>query len=93
MNKTWQQKQKEIIQSGYDRAKELAKEIWIQGDHEGNANDFYYFQCGFVAALNYAQNPDDSNLVDEMNLKMQLNKKRLDALQKLSELDQELGFD
>ena len=28
MNKTWQQKQKESIQSGYNQAKELAKEIW-----------------------------------------------------------------
>ena len=53
MNKTWQQKQKESIESGYSRAKELAREIWIEGDHEGTPNDFYYFQCGFVAGLNY----------------------------------------
>jgi len=71
MKKTWQQKQKESIESGYSRAKELAREIWIEGDHEGTANDFYYFQCGFVAGLNY---------------------QRLQALNKLSELDQELGL-
>ena len=71
MNKTWQQKQKESIQSGCDRAKELAQEIWLAGDHEGTSNDFYYFQCGFVAGLNY---------------------QRLQALNKLSELDQELGL-
>ena len=53
MNKTWQQKQKESIQSGYSRAKELAKQIWLEGDHEGTSNDFYYFECGFVAGLNY----------------------------------------
>lgn len=68
---TWQQKQKEIVQSGYDSAKELAREIWLQGDHEGNDNEFYYFQCGFVAGLNYQRNQ---------------------ALNKLSELDQELGL-
>ena len=67
----WQQKQKEMIQSGYDKAKELAKTIWIEGGHEGTPNDFYYFQCGFVAGLNY---------------------QRHKALEKLSELDQELGF-
>ena len=69
MKKTWQEKQKESIQSGYSRAKELAKEIWIEGDHEGTPNDYYYFECGFVAGLNYQRNK---------------------ALDKLSELDQEL---
>ena len=72
MKKNWQQKQKESIESGYSRAKELAREIWIEGDHEGTSNDFYYFECGFVAGLNY---------------------QRLKALDKLSELDQELGFE
>lgn len=72
MNKTWQQKQKESIQSGYDQAKQLAEEVWLEGDHEGTPNDFYYFQCGFAAGLNY---------------------QRLKALEKLSELDQELGFE
>jgi hypothetical protein len=72
MNKTWQQKQKEIIQSGYNQAKELAKTIWIDGDHEGTPNDFYYFQCGFVAGLNYQRNK---------------------ALEKLNQLDQEMGLD
>ena len=52
----WQQKQKETIQSGYSRAKDLAREIWLEGDHEGNPNEFYYFQCGFVAGLNYQRN-------------------------------------
>ncbi len=72
MNKTWQQKQKEIVQSGYNRAKELAKEIWIEGDNEGTPNDFYYFECGFVAGLNY---------------------QRHQLLNKLNELDQELGLE
>lgn len=72
MNKTWQQKQKESIQSGYSRAKELAAEIWLAGDHEGNSNDYYYFQCGFVAGLNY---------------------QRLQDLDKLNDLDQELGLE
>jgi hypothetical protein len=71
INKNWQQKQKEYLQLKYDSSKQLAKEIWIDGDYEGNNNDFYYFQCGFVAGLNY---------------------QRLKALEKLSELDQELGL-
>lgn len=53
MKKTWKQKQKEYIQQKYESSKKLAEEIWIDGDHEGTANDFYYFQCGFVAGLNY----------------------------------------
>lgn len=67
----WQQKQKESIESSYSRAKQIAKEVWLEGDHEEIPSDFYYFQCGFVAGLNY---------------------QRLRALEKLSELDQELGF-
>jgi hypothetical protein len=43
----------EIIKQKYERAKELAEEFWLDGDHEGNNNDFYYFQCGFVAGINY----------------------------------------
>ena len=72
MKKTWQQKQKEIVQSGYNRAKELATEIWKEGDNTGTPNDFYYFECGFVDGLNYQRNK---------------------ALDKLSELDQELGLE
>lgn len=93
MNKTWQDKQKESIQSGYYRAKELAREIWLAGDHEGNQNDFYYFECGFVSGLNYLLNPDGSAIVDEMNRKMMSTKKRLEALDKLSEHDQEMGLE
>ena len=72
MNKTWQQKQLEYIQEKYESSKKLAEEIWLNGDYEGTANDFYYFQCGFVAGLNY---------------------QRLQTLDKLSELDQELGLE
>jgi hypothetical protein len=43
----------EIIKQKYEKAKELAIEFWLDGDHEGNDNDFYYFQCGFVAGMNY----------------------------------------
>ena len=35
----------------YDKAKALAKEIWDDGDHEGNTNDQYYFEAGFIAGL------------------------------------------
>ena len=72
MSVNLKRKQLEAIKSGYSHSKELAKEIWIEGDHEGNSNDFYYFQCGFVAGLNYQRNK---------------------ALEKLSQLDQELGLE
>ena len=72
MSENLKRKQLEAIKSGYSHSKELAKEIWIEGDHEGNSNDFYYFQCGFVAGLNYQRNK---------------------ALDKLSQLDQELGLE
>lgn len=72
MSENLKRKQLEAIKSGYSISKELAKEIWIEGDHEGNSNDFYYFQCGFVAGLNHQRNK---------------------ALEKLSELDQEMGLE
>ena len=59
------------IQAGYDRAKQLAKEIWFYENETEDASNRYYFNCGFAAGLNY---------------------QRLKALEKLSELDQELGF-
>ena len=71
MNKTWQQKQKETIQSGYSHAKDLAREIWLEGDHEGNDNEFYYFQCGFVAGLNYQRNLTLDKL-NELDQEMEL---------------------
>ena len=43
----------DIIKERYESAKKLARELWLDGDHEGNDNDFYYFQCGFVAGMNY----------------------------------------
>jgi hypothetical protein len=43
----------EIIRTKYERAKKLAEEVWIDGDYEGNDNEFYYFQCGFAAGINY----------------------------------------
>ena len=70
------------IKENYERAKQLAREIWLDGDNEGNANDYYYFECGFVAGLNYA---------DSEKYKSQ--KKRLEALQKLSDLEQKMGLD
>lgn len=43
----------EIIRAKYEQAKKFAKELWIDGDYEGNDNEFYYFQCGFTAGMNY----------------------------------------
>ena len=61
----------EKMKQHYSEARHLAKELWISMDNEGNENDYYYFECGFVAGLNY---------------------QRLKALEKLSELDQEMGL-
>jgi len=44
----------EDIKENYERAKKLAREIWFDGDNEGNSNDYYYFQCGFIAGFCYA---------------------------------------
>jgi len=35
----------------YEKAKALAKEIWDDGDHEGDANEKYYFETGFISGL------------------------------------------
>jgi hypothetical protein len=43
----------QIIKERYESAKKLAQELWLDGDHEGTPNDLYYFQCGFVAGMNY----------------------------------------
>jgi len=43
----------DIIKERYESAKKLAKELWLKGDNEGNPKDFFYFQCGFVAGMNY----------------------------------------
>jgi hypothetical protein len=59
------------MKTGYDRAKQLAKEIWFDDNETEDASGRYYFNCGFAAGLNY---------------------QRLKTLEKLSELDQELGF-
>jgi hypothetical protein len=42
----------EVIKENYEIAKKLAQTLWLDGDYEGNANDFYYFECGFVAGMN-----------------------------------------
>jgi hypothetical protein len=75
-NENWRKKQLEYIQSKYESSKKIAEEIWLDGDYEGTPNDFYYFQYGFVAGMNYESQ-----------------QKRLEALQKLSDLDQEMGIE
>lgn len=62
----------EKMKQNYSEAKQLAKEVWIDTDSEGSNNDYYYFECGFVAGVNY---------------------QRYKALEKLSQLDQELGLE
>jgi len=35
----------------YARAKALAKKHWEDEDHEGDVNEQYYFETGFIAGL------------------------------------------
>lgn len=60
----WRQEQLEYIKQIYKNAKKIAQEVWLDGDYEGTPNDFYYFQCGFAAGLNYEnfqRNKDQNN--------------------------------
>lgn len=41
------------IASQYQRAQELAKEIWLGENETEDAGSYYYFQCGFIAGMNY----------------------------------------
>ena len=41
----------EKIKEQYEKAKALAKDTWDEGDHEGDSNDRYYFETGFIAGL------------------------------------------
>ena len=41
----------EKIKEQYEKAKALAKDTWEDGDHEGDSNDRYYFETGFIAGL------------------------------------------
>lgn len=50
----------EII-SQYKRAQELAKEIWLGEDETEDAGSSYYFQCGFIAGMNYQKKGKHTN--------------------------------
>lgn len=41
------------IRQNYEKARQIAKDVWIATDSEGDKNDYYYFECGFIAGLNY----------------------------------------
>lgn len=41
----------EKMKEQYAKAKALAEKAWEDGDHEGNTNEQYYFEKGFIAAL------------------------------------------
>ena len=52
------------IDSNYKLAQQLAKEIWLGENETEDAGSFYYFQCGFIAGMNFQKkepnNDDDS---------------------------------
>jgi|688.fasta_scaffold622455_2 hypothetical protein len=35
----------------YEKAKALAEKAWEDGDHEGDVDEQYYFETGFMAGL------------------------------------------
>ncbi len=39
------------MKAGYDRAKELAKEIWFDTNEAENASSRYFCNCGYAAGL------------------------------------------
>jgi hypothetical protein len=41
----------EKMREQYARAKTLAKKHWEDGDHEGDVDEQYYFEAGFIAGL------------------------------------------
>ena len=63
------------------QVKLLAQRAWHEGDHQGSKSDYTYFEYGFIAALNLHKYDSKSQ------------QKRLEALQKLSDLDQKLGLE
>lgn len=54
------------IRQNYESARQIAKDVWITMDNEGDANDYYYFECGFISGLNYNF---DGSLREETNEK------------------------
>ena len=43
----------DTIKDEYEAALKLAREIWIVSDSDGNSNDKYFFEYGFVSGLKY----------------------------------------
>jgi hypothetical protein len=41
----------EKMKEQYKKAKLLAKQSWEDGDHEGDVNEQYYFETGFISGL------------------------------------------
>ena len=41
----------EKMKEQYAKAKALAEKAWEDGDHEGDVNEQYYFEKGFIAGL------------------------------------------
>lgn len=53
MTDTNKEQMLEVIKRDYEAARKLAREIWLISDADGNNNDRYFYECGFVAGLNY----------------------------------------
>ena len=47
------QKLTEKIKSEYESVRRLANDIWLDMDNEGNENDKWFFELGFISGLNY----------------------------------------
>jgi hypothetical protein len=49
----------EYIKQRYEKAKQLAEELWLHKDTTGNPNDYYYFECGFLAGLDWEEKKNE----------------------------------
>jgi hypothetical protein len=53
MNKQDYKNLQDKIRSEYESAKRLAHDIWILSDNEGDDNEKWFFELGFISGLNF----------------------------------------
>jgi hypothetical protein len=53
MNKQDYKNLQDKIKSEYESAKRLAHDIWILSDNEGDDNERWFFELGFISGLNF----------------------------------------
>jgi len=69
----------EEIQAQFDRAKELAKEIWFDDNETEDASSRYYFNCGFAAGIKY-QEDQHNYTIQSLKDEIKTQRKEIGAL-------------